>query len=265
MRIVRYAFKERIRYGIIEDGMLHPCDGDPFTRLKRQPIPLVLDTVRLLAPVSPPNIICLGLNYRKHADEAGQPYPHEPLIFIKATTALSGPGDAIALPSDSPDKIDYEAELAIVIGKQAKYVSEKDSAGVILGYTIANDVSNRAVQFSDGQWARAKSYDTFCPLGPAIVTDLNGDNLNIRSLLDGEVMQESNTSDMIFSCRQIVSYLSRCMTLLPGTVILTGTPEGVGFTRNPPVFLQEGQKIECEIEGIGILSNVVARRDREPQ
>ncbi len=265
MKIVRYRFEGRIQYGILEDDRIYPCDGDPFGTLKKQSGSLDSGAVKLLAPVSPPNIICLGLNYRKHADEAGLPYPHEPLIFLKATTALCGPEDFVVLPSDSPGKIDYEAELAIVIGKHAKNVSEKDVAEVVLGYTIANDVSNRAVQFSDGQWARAKSYDTFCPLGPAIATDLDGDNLNIRCLLDKKVMQSSNTSDMIFSCRQIVSYLSRRMTLLPGTVILTGTPEGVGFTRTPPVFLQEGQKIECELEGIGILSNVVARQDREPQ
>jgi 2-keto-4-pentenoate hydratase/2-oxohepta-3-ene-1,7-dioic acid hydratase in catechol pathway len=257
MKIVRYESEGRVGYGTIENGRICPCEGDPFTGLAKQSGAVDMNTVKLLAPVSPPNIICLGLNYRKHADEAGMPYPSEPLMFLKATTAVCGPGDPIILPSNSPDKIDYEAELAVIIQKRARNISEEEAPGVILGYTIANDISNRAVQFTDVQWARAKSYDTFCPLGPVIVTGLDGDNLDIRCLLDGRVMQASNTSDMIFSCRQIVSYLSRCMTLLPGTVILTGTPEGVGFTRIPPVFLREGQKIECEIEGIGRLANLV--------
>jgi 2-keto-4-pentenoate hydratase/2-oxohepta-3-ene-1,7-dioic acid hydratase in catechol pathway len=257
MKIVRYLSDGEVSYGIIENERLYPC-GDPFVNPAIQTGDMDLFSVKLLAPVSPPNIICIGLNYRKHADEIGLPYPAEPLIFIKATTTVCGPGDPVALPSHSPGKIDYEAELAIVIGKTAKNIPEEEVADVILGYTIANDISNRAVQFSDIQWARAKSYDTFCPLGPFIVTDLNCDNVNIMCRLDGRVMQASNTSDMIFSCRQIVSYLSRCMTLLPGTVILTGTPEGVGFKRNPPVFLSEGQVLETEIEGIGILTNPVA-------
>jgi 2-keto-4-pentenoate hydratase/2-oxohepta-3-ene-1,7-dioic acid hydratase in catechol pathway len=257
MRIVRYLTEGKRRYGIIEGNRLHPCEGDPFTRLTRQPDTVDLEAVKLLPPVDPPNIICLGLNYRKHAEETGLDLPSEPLIFIKTTTALCGPGDPIILPSDNPNRIDYEAELAIVIGKRAKDVSEGAAPDFILGYTIANDVTNRAAQFVDGQWARAKSYDTFCPLGPAIETDIDGDNLDIRCRLDGRVMQSSNTSDMIFPCRRIVSHLSRCMTLLPGTIILTGTPEGVGFKRNPPVYLQSGQRLETEIEGIGTLVNTV--------
>jgi 2-keto-4-pentenoate hydratase/2-oxohepta-3-ene-1,7-dioic acid hydratase in catechol pathway len=215
--------------------------------------------------VDPPNIICIGLNYRKHAEEAGSPIPTEPLIFIKSTTSLCGPGDAILLPAYSPDKIDYEAELAIVIGRRARDITEEEVADVILGYTIANDVSNRAAQFTDGQWARAKSYDTFCPVGPAIVTDLDADRLKITCRLDGRVMQDSSTSDMIFSCRRIVSHLSRCFTLLPGTIILTGTPEGVGFKRSPPVFLRPGQIVETEIEGIGTLVNPVTAGERRPE
>ncbi len=258
MKIVRYLFDGRVSCGIIEDERLYPC-GDPFVNPAKQTrAAMELSSVKLLAPVSPPNIICIGLNYRKHADETGLPYPSEPLIFIKATTTVCGPGDSILLPSHSPDGIDYEAELAIVIGKTAKNISEEEVADVVLGYTIANDISNRAVQFSDGQWARGKSYDTFCPLGPFIVTDLNCNSVNITCRLNGRVMQASNTSDMIFSCRQIVSYLSRCMTLLPGTVILTGTPEGVGFKRKPPVFLRDGQVLETEIEGIGVLVNPVS-------
>lgn len=258
MRIVRYLYEGNARYGIVDDDGLHPCDGDPFTRLNRQSTVLDLAAVKLLAPVNPPNIICLGLNYREHAAETGHPLPAEPLVFLKATTALCGPGDPILLPARYPHMIDYEAELAIVIGKRARDVTEDEAQEVILGYTAANDVSNRAVQFTDGQWARAKSYDTFCPVGPAIVTGLDADNLAISCRLDGEVMQASNTSDMIFPVRRIVSHLSRCCTLLPGTLILTGTPGGVGFKRNPPVFLRPGQVVEVEIEGIGILANPVA-------
>ncbi len=257
MRIVRYSFEEQTRYGIVEGDRLRPCDGNPFTRLAPLKSVIDLSAVRLLAPVVPPNILCLGLNYRRHAEETGLDLPSEPLIFFKTTTAICGPGDPIVLPACNPDRIDYEAELAVVIGKRAKDIPEEEAAEFILGYTIANDVTNRAVQFADGQWARAKSYDTFCPLGPAIETDIDGDSLAIKCRLDGRVMQSSNTSDMIFPCRSIVSHLSRCMTLLPGTVILTGTPEGVGFKRNPPVFLRAGQTLETEIQGIGTLVNPV--------
>ncbi len=257
MKIARFLFEGQTRYGIVEGDRLRPCDGDPFTCLTPLTSVIDLSGVKLLAPVVPPNIICLGLNYRKHAEETGLRLPSEPLFFIKATTALCGPGDSVVLPARDPDQIDYEAELAIIMGKRAKDISEEEAMDFIFGYTIANDVTNRSVQFSDGQWARAKSYDTFCPIGPAIETDIDGDNLDIRCRVDGRVMQSSTTSDMIFPCRRIVSHLSRCMTLLPGTIILTGTPEGVGFKRNPPVFLRAGQRLETEIEGIGTLVNSV--------
>ena len=258
MKIARFLKESHPVYGIVEGDGLYPCEGNPFDGFIGRGEPVSLDSVKILAPVLPPNIIALGLNYRAHADESHGTYPTEPLVFLKATTSLTNPGDPIILPPDYPDRIDYESELAIVISKGAKNVSEQEAPGVILGYTIANDVSNRAVQFKDGQWARGKSYDTFCPLGPWIVDDLDGDHLDISCRLDGQVMQSSNTSDMIFSCRQIVAHLSRCMTLLPGTVILTGTPSGVGFVRKPPVFLRPGQTVECTIQGIGTLSNPIA-------
>jgi 2-keto-4-pentenoate hydratase/2-oxohepta-3-ene-1,7-dioic acid hydratase in catechol pathway len=248
------------QYGIVEGEQLFPCFGNPFTGLTKQKKGLDLRSVKFLSPVSPPNIVCVGLNYRKHAEEAGVNLPSKPLIFLKATTSICGPGDSIVLPVHDPKKIDYEVELAIIIAKRAKWVPKEKVPEVILGYTIANDISDREAQFQESQWARGKSYDTFCPLGPTIVTDLNGDNLNLTCKIDGKVMQASNTSDMIFSTCQLVSYISECMTLLPGTVILTGTPEGVGFVRKPPVFLKEGQRVECEIEGIGILSNPVVRQ-----
>jgi 2-keto-4-pentenoate hydratase/2-oxohepta-3-ene-1,7-dioic acid hydratase in catechol pathway len=257
MKIARFLRDGQTRYGVVEEDGLYLCEGNPFDGLTKGHKAIPIDSVRLLAPVLPPNIIALGLNYRAHADESHGKYPTEPLMFLKATTALIGPGDPIILPEDYPDSVDYESELAIVIAKLAKRVSEDDVPNVILGYTIANDVSNRAVQFKDRQWARGKSYDTFCPLGPWITTGINGDNLNISCRLNGHEMQSSNTSDMIFSCRQIVAHLSKCMTLLPGTVILTGTPSGVGFARKPPVFLKPGQTVECIIEGIGVLSNPI--------
>ncbi|MGA7826140.1 MAG: fumarylacetoacetate hydrolase family protein [Geobacteraceae bacterium] len=257
MKIIRYLHEGDARYGIVDDQGVHPCDGDPFNGLVRQTGLLALADLKLLAPVDPPNIICLGLNYREHAAETGHPLPAEPLVFIKVTTALCGPGDPIILPAQYPDNIDYEAELAIVIGKTARNVPEEKADEFILGYTAANDVSNRAVQFSDGQWARAKSHDSFCPVGPAIVTDLDADNLAISCRLDGELMQSSNTADMIFPVRRIVSHLSNSFTLLPGTLILTGTPSGVGFMRKPPVYLRPGQVVEVEIEGIGTLVNPV--------
>lgn len=257
MKIIRYSHEGHVGYGIVEAEGVRPCDGDPFTGLERQSSLLDLSEVKLLPPVEPPNIICLGLNYRAHAAEIGHPLPAEPLVFLKATTSLCGPGDPIVLPPHYPDSIDYEAELAIVIGRRARNVPEERAHEVVLGFTAANDVSNRSVQFSDGQWARGKSHDTFCPVGPAIVTDLDGDNLAITCRLDGEVMQSSTTSDLIFPVRRIVSFLSRNFTLLPGTLILTGTPSGVGFMRKPPVFLRPGQVVEVEIEGIGTLINPV--------
>ena len=260
MKIVRYKTDMEPQYGIVEGEQLFPCFGNPFTGLTKQKKGLDLRSVKFLSPVSPPNIVCVGLNYRKHAEEAGVNLPSKPLIFLKATTSICGPGDSIVLPFHDPEKIDYEVELAIVIGKRAKWVPKEKVPEVILGYTIANDISDREAQFQESQWARGKSYDTFCPLGPTIVTDLNGDNLDLTCKIDGKVMQASNTSDMIFSTCQLVSYISDCMTLLPGTVILTGTPEGVGFVRKPPVFLKEGQRVECEIKGIGILSNPVVRQ-----
>lgn len=257
MRIIRFRQGVDARYGIVEGKRVQPCTGDPYVGLVPQGAPLDLAGLQLLAPVEPPNIFCLGLNYRAHATETGHPLPAEPLIFMKATTALCGPGDPIVLPADHPDQVDYEAELAIVIGTRARNVPEELAHTVILGYTAANDVSNRAVQFTDGQWARAKSHDSFCPVGPAIVTDLNPDNLAISCRLDGTVLQSSTTADLIFPVRRIVAHLSRAFTLLPGTLILTGTPGGVGFMRTPPVFLQPGQLVEVEIEGIGVLANPV--------
>ncbi|MFW6389913.1 MAG: fumarylacetoacetate hydrolase family protein, partial [Halanaerobiales bacterium] len=230
----------------------------PFLNLNYGRVVAEFEEVELLPPVSPPNIIAIGLNYRKHAEESGSDIPKKPVVFLKATTSLTGPESKIKLPEMAPDEVDYEAELAVVIGKKAKNVSKKEALDYVFGYTCGNDVSARDCQKKlDKQWARAKSFDTFCPLGPWIETDLEPDNCQISSVLNGVVMQESNTADMIFNVRELVSYLSKNMTLLPGTVIMTGTPEGVGFARKNPVFLRTGDKIEIKIEGIGTLSNCV--------
>lgn len=215
---------------------------------------------RLLAPIEPVNIIAIGLNYRRHAEESGKSIPAEPVIFIKLTSSVIGPNDPIQLPQDAPDEVDYEAELAVVIGRTARNVSESQALDHVLGYTCANDVSARDCQIRrDIQWARAKSFDTFCPLGPCVVIDpdTNPNALPITSRLNGKIMQSSNTADMIFSVPGLISYLSRQFTLLPGTVILTGTPEGVGYAREPAVFLRKGDTIEVEIEGIGSITNPV--------
>jgi 2-keto-4-pentenoate hydratase/2-oxohepta-3-ene-1,7-dioic acid hydratase in catechol pathway len=217
---------------------------------------------RLLAPVQPANVIAIGLNYRRHAAESGAQIPAEPLVFVKLTTSVIGPGDAIELPASAPDEVDYEAELAVVIGKTARKVSEADALKYVLGYTCANDVSARDCQIRrDKQWARGKGFDTFCPLGPCLLIDpaVNPNSLPIRTRLNGELMQNSNTADMIFSVPFLVSYLSHQFTLLPGTVIVTGTPEGVGCARKPPVFLKPGDTVSVELEGIGALTNPVVK------
>ncbi len=215
---------------------------------------------RLLAPVEPRQVILIGLNYAAHAAETGMAPPEAPVVLAKTPNAVVGPDEAIVLPKMAPEEVDYEAELVIVIGREAKNVPADEALDYVLGYTCGNDVSARDCQFKlDKQWARAKSFDTFAPIGPWIETDLDPADVAVRCVLNGEVMQESRTSDMVFSCRELVSYLSRCMTLWPGSVIFTGTPPGVGFTREPPVFLREGDRVTVEVEGIGSLSNPVVR------
>lgn len=218
---------------------------------------------RLLPPVPlpPPNVFGIGLNYRQHAAETGAVAPENPLIFIKASTSVIGPGDPIMLPRAAPHEVDFEAELAIVIGKTARAVPESSVADYLLGYTCANDVTARDCQKRlDGQWARGKSFDTFCPLGPCLVPpdEFDPADADIIGTRNGQRMQKGRTSDMIFSCERLVSYLSEQFTLLPGTVICTGTPPGVGVARKPPVFLEAGDLVAVRIEGIGELANPVA-------
>lgn len=263
MKIVRFLDEK----GVVSLG--EPADAGlkTATRLKGElfgALERTGETVavkKLLAPVDPPNLIAIGLNYRAHAAEGNQPIPDEPLIFVKLTTTVIAAGEPIVLPASAPDEVDYEAELAIVIGETCRKVAQADARGYVLGYTCANDVSARDCQIRrDKQWARGKGFDTFCPLGPVLVTAdaIDPDNRPIRSRLNGKLMQDSNTSDMIFSTSYLISYLSHQFTLRPGTVIVTGTPQGVGVARKPPVFLRPGDTIAVEIEGIGELSNPVA-------
>ncbi len=242
---------------LVEDAAAQPLVGELYGDLAFADE--VVTVTRFLPPVDPPNVFAIGRNYLAHVEETKSRVPETPLVFIKATTSVIGHEDEIVLPAAAPGEVDFEAELAIVIGRRAKRVSEGEALDHVFGYTCANDVSARDCQRNDKQWTRAKGFDTFCPLGPWLVTadEINPEDCGVRSRLNGEVMQDARTSRMMHSCRKLISYLSQQFTLLPGTVILTGTPEGVGFARTPPVFLQPGDRIEVELEGIGTLFNRV--------
>ncbi|MBV9255650.1 MAG: fumarylacetoacetate hydrolase family protein [Actinobacteria bacterium] len=220
-----------------------------------------LADVRLLAPViNPQKVLAIGLNYAKHAREGGIEPPKSPVSFVKTNNSIVGPDDEIRYSKDDSTQVDYEVELAVVMGRTARRVSTADALDYVLGYTVCNDVSARDAQFGDGQWVRSKSFDTFCPLGPSIVTTdeiPDPQTLGLRCRVNGTTLQDSNTADMIFGCAEIISFLSRAMTLEPGDVIATGTPEGVGFARKPPVWLLDGDVVECEVDGIGVLGNQV--------
>lgn len=258
MKIARIEVGEDIFYASADANEFEIINGDIFGEFELSGRKIASSDCELLAPVEPKQIIAIGLNYKKHADECGMKYPEAPVVFIKANSSLAGPGDNIVLPQMAPDEVDFEAELTIVIGKTAKNITQEQADDYILGYTCGNDVSARDCQLRlDVQWARGKSFDTFAPIGPWITTGLDGDNLNISLTLNGRKVQDSNTSDLLFGCRYLVSYLSRCMTLAPGTVIMTGTPSGVGMGRTPKLFLKEGDNVSVEIEGIGTLQNTV--------
>jgi 2-keto-4-pentenoate hydratase/2-oxohepta-3-ene-1,7-dioic acid hydratase in catechol pathway len=222
--------------------------------------PVIDNDNRLGSPLfRPSKIVCVGLNYAKHAKESGMDVPEEPVLFFKASSAIIGPYDSITIPKGS-EKSDWEVELAVVIGNKASYVSEKDALSHIAGYVLHNDVSERSYQLErSGQWVKGKSCDTFAPIGPFIATpDEIGDpnNLNLWLKLNGEEMQNSNTSDFIFNIQQVVSYISQFMTLLPGDIISTGTPFGVGLGLNPPRYLKDGDVIELGIDGLGVSKQI---------
>ncbi|MEI7685204.1 MAG: fumarylacetoacetate hydrolase family protein [Planctomycetota bacterium] len=263
MRIVRYLdVQGRTQWGAQQaDGGVTRVDGDIFGAFADSGAQAQIS--KLLAPIVPGNILCIGLNYRRHAEEGKQAIPKFPVLFFKNSAALQNPGDPIVLPRVSNSgKVDYECELAVVIGKACKNVRKSDALDYVLGYTCANDVSARdwQIEWGGGQWCRGKSFDTFCPLGPCLVTRdeiPNPNALAIKTTLNGRVMQEWNTDDMIFDVPTLIEFLSGSMTLLPGTVILTGTPHGVGAARQPAVFLQPGDSVSIEIEKIGSLTNPV--------
>ncbi|MGB3413487.1 MAG: fumarylacetoacetate hydrolase family protein [Microbacteriaceae bacterium] len=257
MKIARYAYEDDFRFGIVDEDFLVELKGDPIvsgfeTTGKRVP----LDQVRLLAPVIPRSkVVCVGLNYAAHNAELADSakVPDNPLIFLKPNTSVVGPGDAIQIPPVE-GRITHEGELGIVIGRIAKQIKAEDADSVIFGYTIGNDVSARDVQWADGQWARAKGYDTFCPIGPWIETELDPSALEITTYVDGELRRKGNTSDMIHKIPEIIEFVSNVWTLLPGDIILTGTPAGLGG-------FVDGQVVEIDIEGIGRLSNPARNRD----
>ena len=251
MRLLRFRYGERIATGAIERG------SDEVQVLKgtffEDPLPtgeaVPLDDVHLLAPVLPSKLVCVGRNYAAHAAEWGLDVPEEPLLFLKPSTAVIGPGDPIQLLPISR-RIDYEGELAVVIGRIARDVRAEDAGKYVLGYTCANDVTLRDLQKTDDQWARAKGFDGSCPLGPWIETDLDPTDAVVRTRLNGDVRQQASTTDMVFGVATLIEYVTTFMTLLPGDAILTGTPEGVGA-------LADGDVVEVEVEGVGVLRNGV--------
>jgi 2-keto-4-pentenoate hydratase/2-oxohepta-3-ene-1,7-dioic acid hydratase in catechol pathway len=251
MRLVRFRFGDRIATGAseFESDTIQVLRGTFF----EDPVPtgeeVPFDDVRLLAPVLPSKVVCVGKNYAAHAAEFGSEVPEEPLIFLKPSTAVIGPHDPIPLLPISR-RVDYEGEMAVVIGRIARNVRTEEAFRVILGYTCANDVTLRDLQKTDDQWARAKGFDGSCPLGPWIETDLDPNDVRVETRLNGEVRQAGQTSDMVFGVASLIEYVTTFMTLLPGDVLLTGTPEGVGQ-------LSAGDAVEVEVDGIGTLTNPV--------
>lgn len=268
MKIARAKFERGKRYGFIdEEGRFYPATERLVEILKIIDNPGLLDTLmvemdplapgeyQLLPPCKPSKIIAVGLNYTDHAEEFGKPVPDEPIIFLKPPSAVIGPDEEIIYPSQA-SRVDYEAELAVVISKPCRGVSPDEAPDYILGFTCGNDVTERVFQKKDGQWTRAKGFDTFCPLGPVVETSLNPyEGLTITSRVNGQTRQLSSTANMIWGVNELVSFISSIMTLRTGDVILTGTPAGVGE-------LNPGDTVEIEISGIGVLSNPVVKQDK---
>jgi 2-keto-4-pentenoate hydratase/2-oxohepta-3-ene-1,7-dioic acid hydratase in catechol pathway len=264
MKIIRYQDSAgNIGYAAAQqpDGRAKKIVGDIFGDY--QVVDETADVRLLLAPVFPIAIFCIGLNYRRHAEETNSPIPEHPIVFMKNPASVQNPGGAIEIPVKlRSTQVDYECELAVIIGKRCKNASRHNALDHVLGYTAANDISARDWQskWGGGQWCRGKTFDTFAPLGPVMVTTdemPDPNTMRIRTILNGETLQDSNTNDMIFDVARIIEFLSASTTLLPGTVILTGTPQGIGAARKPPVFLKDGDRITVEIERIGALTNPV--------
>ena len=250
MLIGRYMYKSQVFYGMIARNRVTALAGDPFQGIQPGDRDYPLEELVVMAPCSPTKAVCVGLNYRDHAEELNLAVPEEPVLFLKPPTAVIGHGESIILPLSSR-QVDYEAELAVVIGRLCRRVKPGEARDYIFGYTCANDVTARDLQRKDGQWTRAKSFDTFLPLGPYIVNDLDPGDVTVSLRLNGIIRQKSSTENLVYSVPELVSFVSGIMTLVPGDIILTGTPGGVGF-------LSTGDRVEVEIEGIGALSNGVS-------
>jgi 2-keto-4-pentenoate hydratase/2-oxohepta-3-ene-1,7-dioic acid hydratase in catechol pathway len=248
MKLVRFSSDNQVFRGRVDGKSVFPVEGEALSR------EFSLEQVRLLPPSLPTKIVAIGLNYRDHAEEMKVQLPDEPLLFMKPPSSVIGPEDAIVMPAQST-RVDYEAELAIVIGKTAKHVSRKDAKQHILGYTCLNDVTARDLQSKDGQWTRAKSFDTFCPVGPWIETDVDPSDLKIELYLNNECKQASRTSNLIFDPFGLVEFITSVMTLMPGDLIATGTTSGIGP-------MKAGDTVEVRIEGIGSLKNVVVSGEK---
>ncbi|MFC1977364.1 fumarylacetoacetate hydrolase family protein [Chloroflexota bacterium] len=253
MKIVRFTAGKKVEYGILDGESIQAIVGKPFRAIKRADRHYQLSEVRLLAPCLPSKIVAMGLNYRKHAEEVKAPIPENPLIFLKPSTSVIGPEDNIVYPPSST-KVDYEGELGVVIKKEARQVSEAEALDYVLGYTCLNDVTARDHQRDDVQWTRGKGFDTFGPVGPCIETELDPGNVVLETYLNGELKQRTNTNDLIYSVPTQISFISGVMTLLPGDIIATGTPSGIGP-------MSPGDTVEIKIAPIGTLRNYVVKND----
>jgi 2-keto-4-pentenoate hydratase/2-oxohepta-3-ene-1,7-dioic acid hydratase in catechol pathway len=252
MKIVRVRADEGIVYGAVEPEGIRLYKGSPLVEWESTEVVAPFDSVQLLAPVFPTKVLAIGKNYADHAAEMGSETPDSPILFMKPATSVIGPGAPIVLPPDSME-VHHEAEFAVVIGSVARNVRAENASSVILGYAAANDVTARDLQRSDGQWTRAKGYDTFCPLGPAIETEFDPlEGVDVICRVNGEVRQTGQTTDLVFGVAELIEYVTRVMTLLPGDVILTGTPAGVG-----PIV--DGDVVEVDVQSIGVLTNPVVK------
>ena len=252
MKICRYIYGDTIEFGVLEGEEVTALRGNPFSGIELTDRRHSADEVTLLSPTQPSKVVAVGLNYQEHIEETGMQKPDAPVLFIKPSTAVIGPNQPIIYPR-SAARVDYEAELAVVIGKKCRNVALEDAGDAILGYTCLNDVTERFMQGMDGQWTRAKSFDTFCPIGPCIVTDIEPKGLKVEAYLNNEQKQSGSTDMLIFGVEELVSFISGVMTLLPGDVIATGTPSGIGP-------MESGDRIEIRIEKIGSLINPVQEK-----
>jgi 2-keto-4-pentenoate hydratase/2-oxohepta-3-ene-1,7-dioic acid hydratase in catechol pathway len=251
MKLVRFAHGEKAEYGILYEDAVMSIEDSPFDVIKETNQHFRLHDLKLLPPCLPSKVVALGVNYRSHSDEMDHSIPAEPLIFIKPSTSVIGPEAKIVYPASS-ERVDYEGELGVVIKSVTRHVSKEEARDCILGYTCVNDVTARDLQAKDKQWTRAKSFDTFCPIGPCIETEIDPFNLLLETWLNGEIRQQARTSQLIYPVFELVSFISHVMTLLPGDVIATGTPGGIGP-------MQPGDTVEVKIEGIGTLRNYVVK------